>query len=899
MSLTISDLILDEEFRTTQTGTADDQDVPEATFVASNAKTLIDAESLVFVTGYTGFPQHALAEDFVSTLDPITDYFLGDSDGDPLDGVPTNLYIGSDQIFLYSVGTGGNIVVGRVGNSTTADPDGLVALTICVDETKDSDGFVTGADLWTCVFGPLVENGEDLIDSADELDLTDLVYLGADFDTTTEVPFENFASVKSGQDAFAPVADTDPNSTTDVQLLITGFAGSTVGTVNVSTQGLGTNAQHVDKGESLRFDIVSGLDTSGALDAAFVHDAANISYDSHLDAISATFEIEQLNPNNTLATLSVFAFQDEDTDAGGPDSADYQGTQFPTNAISDPGTAVQIDADDVHILDANDLDITNTLFTGTITASGSGVRITGLAAGWQVQFTTDNVSFDRFVVTNTSSIKGPSTFDLGEVHVTVIEGGSDTEFEELGSHLIFEDDGPLIELSGGAVPELTVDDSDLGTDDGPLDFSGLWDPVDYGADGEGSLEYTLGLRDGDGTDSGLTETSSGHSVFMFVESGDIVGREGTDATDAETGDEVFRISVDADGKVSLDQSSAIVHGDPDDPDETTTISSDLITLTATAFDSEAADENDSDSATADIGDAFVFADDGPDIDESTGENLLVTNGLTPGDSDSGDFDEDGGNDPDAHIAITGAPDSGGFTFDYDNTDNNAITGQLNGTDLYTLTVNDDGGYTFTMIGELESEPDSLDVTDIKAGGPDTNFIDVGTTQSDDYVRLSGYDANDAPAAINESNANVGVRNGNLDNGESIVFQLFDENDDPITFLGLSIGTKSAKASTYHVTVDFLDPLVTDIEFDRVVGKNGTLLIDPLGDDLIQSITIEKVLGPALKLGLGDIDILRPPGDYELTFDIQQTDGDLDHDEASFTVQIDGDGDGLITDPITI
>ena len=110
MSLTISDLILDEEFRTTQTGTADDQDVPEATFLASNAKTLIDAESLVFVTGYTGFPQHALAEDFVSTLDPITDYFLGDSDGDPLDGVPTNLYIGSDQIFLYSVGTGGNIV---------------------------------------------------------------------------------------------------------------------------------------------------------------------------------------------------------------------------------------------------------------------------------------------------------------------------------------------------------------------------------------------------------------------------------------------------------------------------------------------------------------------------------------------------------------------------------------------------------------------------------------------------------------------------------------------------------------------------------------------------------------------------------------------------------------------
>ena len=89
MSLTISDLILDEEYRTDQTGTADDQDVAESVFTASNAKTLIDAESLNFVSGYTGFPQHALAEDFVSSTNQVTDYFLGDSAGDPLVGVPT------------------------------------------------------------------------------------------------------------------------------------------------------------------------------------------------------------------------------------------------------------------------------------------------------------------------------------------------------------------------------------------------------------------------------------------------------------------------------------------------------------------------------------------------------------------------------------------------------------------------------------------------------------------------------------------------------------------------------------------------------------------------------------------------------------------------------------------
>ena len=896
MSLTISDLILDEEYRTDQTGTADDQDVAESVFTASNAKTLIDAESLNFVSGYTGFPQHALAEDFVSSTNQVTDYFLGDSAGDPLVGVATDLYIGDDQIFLYSVGTGGNIVVGRLGSGTTADPTGAVALAICVDETKDIDGFVTGADLWTCMFGPIVDHEQNLVDSADQLDLTDLVYLGSDFDTTTEVPFENFATVPSGQDEFALIGPTTGSS--DVDLIITGFKGTAVGTVNVSTQGLGSNAQQVDEGESLRIDIVdaNAANFASADEPNEVHDEANLGYaGGHKDAVAAQFEIQQINPTPVVATVSVHAYYTE---------TDFQGDGFNQDAIDDPGDEVQIDVADVLILDADGDDITAAFLArgGTITAAGDGVRISGLLVHEQVKFTTDGEAFNRFTVTNTDTTNGPDAWDLGAIIVTVLEGGSDTEFGELGSHLIFQDDGPIIELSGGAVPELEVDDSDLGADDGPTDFSGLWDPVDYGADGEGSVEYTLGLRDGDGTNSGLTETSSGHAVFMFVEGGDIVGREGTDATDAETGDEIFRISVDADGNVSLDQSSAVVHDDPDDSNESRSIASDLITLTATAYDSEAADENDSDSATVDIGDSFTFFDDGLDIDEATGETLFVDNSVG-GDSDSGDFDEDGGNDPDAHIAIIDAPDSNGFT--YSGTDQ-SITGKLNGNDLYTLTVDDDGGYVFTMIGELEPTFDSLNIQEIKAGGPDTNFIDVGTTNTDDFVRLSGFDANDDPAAINESNANVGVKNGNLDNGESITFQLFapdgadaDTDPDLLTFLGLSIGTKSAKASVYHVTVDFVDPLVADLSYDQPVGKNGTLLIDPDGDDLIQSITIEKVSGPALKLGLADIDILRPPGDFELTFEIQQTDGDDDHDEASFTVQIDGDGDGLITDPVTI
>src|SRR5204862_6176702 len=114
------------------------------------------------------------------------------------------------------------------------------------------------------------------------------------------------------------------------------------------------------------------------------------------------------------------------------------------------------------------------------------------------------------------------------------------------------------------------------------------------------------------------------------------------------------------------------------------------------------------------GESVGFDDDGPGIDENCGENLLGDN-TGGGDSASGDLDVNGGNDLVADMTIVGAPDTNGFTFSYDNADHDSITGQLNGDDLYTLSVNDDGGYTSTMIGELAASSDHLDVNDIKAG----------------------------------------------------------------------------------------------------------------------------------------------------------------------------------------
>ncbi|CZH22356.1 Poly(beta-D-mannuronate) C5 epimerase 2 [Legionella pneumophila] len=158
-----------------------------------------------------------------------------------------------------------------------------------------------------------------------------------------------------------------------------------------------------------------------------------------------------------------------------------------------------------------------------------------------------------------------------------------------------------------------MDESALATND-TQSFAGLFTPS-FGADGAAAanaLSYSLGVS-ADGAASGVLDTASGNQVFLFLEDGIVVGREGSDALDAATGDVVFNIRVDGSGNVTLDQVRAVVHDNPLDPDESTgptrLNAANLVTLTAVATDKD----GDSASATADIGLSFNFEDDGPSI----------------------------------------------------------------------------------------------------------------------------------------------------------------------------------------------------------------------------------------------------------------------------------------------
>ncbi|CZI23957.1 Serralysin C precursor [Legionella pneumophila] len=199
-----------------------------------------------------------------------------------------------------------------------------------------------------------------------------------------------------------------------------------------------------------------------------------------------------------------------------------------------------------------------------------------------------------------------------------------------------------------------------------------------------------------------------------------MGREGSDALDAATGDVVFNISVDGSGNVTLDQVRAVVHDNPLDPDESTgptqLSAANLVTLTAVATDKD----GDSASATANIGLSFNFEDDGPvagtislvadednlpigNNDTASGDaaqsNLTGTLPVNFGADGAGSIDFQGMHGMSAVIG------NDNITYNW-NAGTNTLTayrtgGTLGVNDVFKIVVNPTTGqYTFTLLAAI-------------------------------------------------------------------------------------------------------------------------------------------------------------------------------------------------------
>ncbi len=186
--------------------------------------------------------------------------------------------------------------------------------------------------------------------------------------------------------------------------------------------------------------------------------------------------------------------------------------------------------------------------------------------------------------------------------ITDRDGDQASASVNIGTNLVFEDDGPSIGVNGSvAEPQIIVDETVLATN-ASASFAGLFTGV-YGADGAGTTTYALAVTAGS---SGLVDVATGENVILSLTVGGVV--EGRTAIGNDPG---VHGQIDAAGLVTLDQIRAIKHepgcGDRDQP---ATLSADsLVRVVATITDRD----GDQASASVNIGTNLVFEDDGPSI----------------------------------------------------------------------------------------------------------------------------------------------------------------------------------------------------------------------------------------------------------------------------------------------
>ncbi|WP_460145754.1 DUF5801 repeats-in-toxin domain-containing protein [Pseudomonas sp. S2_A02] len=621
IAITGEDVVLDETAglqnataTPTPAGDADDNDILVASLPASFSTRLTalgaGTATGAALSGYTGAVGNTGSNAFTLTGGgSITDIRFVDSAGAPLNGVDSGLdTLDGTSILLYTDTNNDNIVVGRAGAA-----DGAIVFAAYIEETGSP---VSGGKIWTVEYQPLKH--PDATNPDDSLNLLDKVFIGA----TQDLEF-SLAGAPSGQNLFLMFTKANPTTETvngvvritDPTIIATGkdpadqSSGANINTgdtINTSQGGgpttIGTNNQMIVEQEGIRFSFVTGARqdvTVPNLSQTEADVESNIDFTSVYNSTSANFDVVQLQSGKT-AVVKISAFS----------TAAEPGADFINGYANDTPVAITnvrvINNSTGLVIENSDGSVNDPTINISFSAAGVAT-ITGVLAGYQIEYTTTS-NHNRVLIENGAAIDARgdnhADFDIGGFTLSK----ASTSIAEIGSKMVFEDDGPSISATGEE-PTLTVDETVLATN-ATQNFAANFNSA-FGADGPGTLTYALGVVAGA---SGLTDTATGEAVNLSLNGTVVEGRTAT------TGLLVFTVSVAANGDVTLDQIRAVVHPDATNPDDSTSLSADnLVTLTATTTDGD----GDSVQATLNIGANLVFKDDGPSI-TATGEEPVLT-----------------------------------------------------------------------------------------------------------------------------------------------------------------------------------------------------------------------------------------------------------------------------------
>jgi hypothetical protein len=596
-------------------GDADDNDIL-VTSLPSTFSTRLTALGAGTATGaalsgYTGAVGNTGSNAFTVTPDPgasITNISFVDSAGAPLNGLDSGLdTLNGTSIFLYTDANNDNIVLGRAGGST-----GAIVFAAYIEETGSP---VSGGKIWTVEYQPLKH--PDTTNADDSLNLLNKVFIGASQDLEFSL-----AGVPSGANLFLMFTKANPTVVdvagvlriTDPTIIATGkdpadeSSGANINTGDtiITSQAanpttFGTNNQMITEQEGIRFSFVTGARQDVTIPNLSPTEAdveSNIDFTGVFNAKMASFDVVQLQSGKS-AVVKISAFS----------TAAEPGVNFINGYANDTSVAITnvrvFNISTGQVIENSNGSVNDPAIT--ITISGGVATITGVLAGYQIEYTTTS-DHNRVLVENGAALdaKGNNHADFDVGGFTLVQASISKT--EIGSKMLFEDDGPSISTTG-TEPTLTVDETVLATN-ATQNFAANFNSS-FGADGAGTLTYALGVVAGA---SGLVDTATNEAVNLSLNGTVVEGRTAT------TNLLVFTVSVAANGDVTLDQIRAVVHPDASNPDDSKSLTADnLVTLTATKTDGD----GDSAQATLNIGQNLVFKDDGPSV-STTGTEPTLT-----------------------------------------------------------------------------------------------------------------------------------------------------------------------------------------------------------------------------------------------------------------------------------
>ncbi|MCB2255808.1 hypothetical protein KTQ74_28210 [Pseudomonas chlororaphis] len=602
----------------TPAGDADDNDILLASLPSLFATRLgalgAGTASNAALSGYTGAAGNTGSNAFNLNLAPgasLTDVSFTDSLGAPLNGLDSGLdTLGGVDILLYT-DSNNNILLGRAGG-----PGGAIVFAAYIEETGSP---VSGGKIWTVEYQPLKH--PDASNPDDALNLMNKVFIGA----TQDLAF-SLANAPSGQNLFLMFTTANPTVINDGGVMrITnptiiatgkdpadqsaGFNINTGDTINTSQGGgpttFGTNNQMITEQEGIRFTFVTGARqnvTVPNLDQNEADIEANIDFTAMFNSKSANFDIVQLQSGKS-AVVKISAFS----------TAVEAGTSFINGYAGDTPVAITnvrvVNNSTGLVIENSDGSVNDPSIV--ITFSGGVATVTGVKAGYQIEYTTA-ADHNRVLVENGAALNASGNnhadFDIGGFSLRQAA----TTTTEIGSKMIFEDDGPA--AAGSAVAG-TVDEDGLahgipgGVGDVPGEatvasgsVTGIFQP---GADVP--LSYSLASDT-----SGLPALSSGGVALVYS----VVGNTLT-ATAGAGGASVFTFSLSASGAYTFTLLQPLDHAAGNDENDITINLGSLLKAT----------DKDGDSVTAAAEKLVITVDD----DTPTAAGTAVT----------GTVDEDG------------------------------------------------------------------------------------------------------------------------------------------------------------------------------------------------------------------------------------------------------------------